>query len=241
MTEQSIDQSEHEERLTGQRAAESSTAVEISSEQLLDELRVTADHYANLLMSFTEHVAGISACLSEAGVETGNSAKSDSSVNLFSLNPYELDDLPESLVEDLNLTKGEKHEAQIIDLFLTAGRALSVKEVVVGMYRKFGEVHGRNNINTRLHRLAERGVLNTAPQKRGVYQLASMDNNLVSHVVENYVPLISRDLYDAKNSFRLWNEEKNWSDSKFITDKAVKFNYSNISSGDWVNKIFEKG
>lgn len=91
----------------------------------------------------------------------------------FSLNPFELGDLPESIVQDLNLTKGEKHEAQVIDLFVAADRPLSVKEVVVGMYRTYGETHKRNNINTRLHRLAERDFLEVSMEKRGVYRLSS--------------------------------------------------------------------
>jgi hypothetical protein len=95
-----------------------------------------------------------------------NSAEAD----LFAIDPYDVGGLPAELVEQLSIPKSDDDEVKLIQLLRLATRPLSINEIMVGLYRKFGDLHKRNSVNARLYRLSKKGELES-PQT-GFYKIA---------------------------------------------------------------------
>ena len=94
--------------------------------------------------------------------------------SLFVVDPFDLGDLPSELVEQLAIPQSDQDDAKIIRLLRLAQRPLSINEVMVALYRRFGEVQKRNAVNARLYRMTQRGDL--LKLEKGVYTLPSMPN-----------------------------------------------------------------
>ena len=82
-----------------------------------------------------------------------------------------LDDLPPKLREHLQVGKLKDIERIIVDLIReTYDGVANVDEILVGLYRKTGEVYQRQPLANRLYRMAQAGHLSSVPKKRGVYR-----------------------------------------------------------------------
>lgn len=83
-----------------------------------------------------------------------------------------LDDLPESLRSQLQVGKIGVVEREIIAVIreLFDGVA-NVDEILVGLFRRTGEVHERQPLANRLYRMGQAGHLISVPKKKGVYRL----------------------------------------------------------------------
>lgn len=88
---------------------------------------------------------------------------------LFVIDPFDLGDLPSELVEQLAIPQSDQDDAKIVRLLRLAQRPLSINEVMVALYRRFGEVQKRNAVNARLYRMTQRGDL--LKLEKGVYTL----------------------------------------------------------------------
>jgi hypothetical protein len=86
------------------------------------------------------------------------------------LNPKEIQDLPDELVAELSEQSTDKGEFTILNLMEEAGGIMSLDQIIVGLYRQTGEVNKRQNVTSRLYRMAQRGLIYNAP-KKGVYSL----------------------------------------------------------------------
>lgn len=89
--------------------------------------------------------------------------------DLFKIDPYDVSDLPAELVSQLTIPKSDDDEVRMVQLLRIAGRPLSINEIMVGLYRKFGDFSKRSTVNARLYRLANKGDLVTT--EKGVYAL----------------------------------------------------------------------
>lgn len=90
--------------------------------------------------------------------------------DLFRIDPYDVSDLPEELVNELTIPKSDNDEVRMVHLLRLAGRPLSINEIMVGLFRKFGDVSKRTTVNSRLYRMANKGDL--VSMDKGVYALA---------------------------------------------------------------------
>ena len=103
----------------------------------------------------------------------GNSQQYDQTLSqgdLFRIDPYDVSDLPEELVNELTIPKSDNDEVRMVHLLRLAGRPLSINEIMVGLFRKFGDVSKRTTVNSRLYRMANKGDL--VSMEKGVYALA---------------------------------------------------------------------
>lgn len=92
--------------------------------------------------------------------------------DLFSFSESDISALPESVINTLNLSKSNKLESQIIELIKIAKRPLSVKELIIALYKKYNyEVLERNRFATKLYRMTHSGLLESIAGKRGYYGL----------------------------------------------------------------------
>lgn len=89
--------------------------------------------------------------------------------DLFQIDPFDLDGLPEELVSELAISKADQEDAQIIQLFRIARRPLNINEVMVGLFRKFDVQSKRTALSARLYRMATRDELRSV--EKGVYAL----------------------------------------------------------------------
>lgn len=91
--------------------------------------------------------------------------------DIFELDPFRLDDIPDDLVEELKIGRAEKADAQILELFRIAHRPLNISEVLIGLFRKFNESEKRTAVSARLYRLAQANEITPVEGERGVYKL----------------------------------------------------------------------
>ncbi|AUM13578.1 hypothetical protein [Ketobacter alkanivorans] len=96
---------------------------------------------------------------------------SDDVEGLFSLNPLDIDDLPEDFREEISITEGDKQDAQIIELMRIANRPLDLNEILIACWRKYNVQHKRNQLTARLYRLSKRGEIH--PVNKGTYALGA--------------------------------------------------------------------
>ena len=96
--------------------------------------------------------------------------------DIFDLN--NLDDLPEKIKDDLSI---DKFENRILILFDIAKRSLSVDEVTIAYFRKFGkeDIKNKRQIVAKLYNMSRsiNPKIESVPHKKGIYRLRSKKNN----------------------------------------------------------------
>jgi hypothetical protein len=90
-----------------------------------------------------------------------------------------LNGLPEELIQELNITTGDKTEFAIINLMTEAGGIVSLDRMIVGLYRRTGEIHKRSALLNRLYRMIQKGSIYSVPGKKGVYSTEEMNEQQV--------------------------------------------------------------
>lgn len=92
--------------------------------------------------------------------------------DLFTLCASEISNMSESLKNTLNINESDELDGQIIELLRIARRPLSIKELIVGLYKKFDvETPERNPFASKLYRMTKQGHLKSTEGKRGYYEL----------------------------------------------------------------------
>jgi hypothetical protein len=83
-----------------------------------------------------------------------------------------LDDLPEALRAQLQIGKIGAFESAVIQLLRDEFEGVAnVDEILVGLYRKTGEVHTRQKLANKLYRMGQAGQIVSVPRKKGVYRV----------------------------------------------------------------------
>ena len=84
----------------------------------------------------------------------------------------DLSDLPEELIEQLNLTKIDELEQQIRDIVASAeGVEMGIDPILIELYRRHKVVQTRKFLMNKLYRMAQKEIVNAAPGKKGYYYL----------------------------------------------------------------------
>ena len=92
--------------------------------------------------------------------------------DLFSFSESDISSLPDTVRKTLNLSESDKLEGMILELIKIAGRPLSIRELIVGLYKKYQhEVEDRNGFASKLYRMSQAGTVKSAMGKRGYYEL----------------------------------------------------------------------
>lgn len=97
--------------------------------------------------------------------------------DLFSINPLDLEDLDQEIVDELSLTEGDIFDAQIKQLLQIADRPLDLNELIIGSFRKFNTKHKRAQLTARIHKLVSKGVIDV--EGKGIYKLSEDSQNAV--------------------------------------------------------------
>ena len=80
----------------------------------------------------------------------------------------DIQDLPEALLKELNISDSLRLNIAILDIFKENGGEASVDDVLIGIYRKTGNVVKRQKIVARLYRMKKNGIV-ARKNIKGVY------------------------------------------------------------------------
>ena len=89
----------------------------------------------------------------------------------LSLTPYEIEGLPDELVEELSITKADKVEYVILNAMEELGGFASLDQLLVAVFKESGDILKRPALTNRLYRMSGKELLYSVPDKKGVYSL----------------------------------------------------------------------
>lgn len=69
----------------------------------------------------------------------------------ISLSLEDIEGLPPELMQELSISDADRLEFTIVELINDAGGVLSLDKILIGLYRKTGEVHKRSTLTSRLY------------------------------------------------------------------------------------------
>src|SRR5438046_6413225 len=95
--------------------------------------------------------------------------RGDSPRKRIQLTYEEIEDAPEELLKELNITDTDRQEYLIEYLIAHAGGVLSLDKIMMQLFVRTKEVPRRNTITSRLYRMAGKGMIYNVPGKKGVY------------------------------------------------------------------------
>ena len=98
-------------------------------------------------------------------------ASPPSQLSQFNLSFEEVQALPEDLIKELSFSDSDKTEFLIQNLIAEYGGLASLDRILVGIFKKTGEVHKRNAITAKVYRMVNKGMLFSVPTKKGVYSI----------------------------------------------------------------------
>lgn len=123
-----------------------------------------AETYADRAKLFKEMWSEVSTALEDASLPESTEAS-------LHLTPDEIKDLPPELIKELGITDSERKEFLLLELIEKLGGIASINKLLVGIYRETGEVERRTRLVARLYRMQQKGMLYSAPERKGVYSL----------------------------------------------------------------------
>jgi len=84
----------------------------------------------------------------------------------------DMSDLPDELRSQLQVAKTSELESGIMAIIGEVyGGVANVDEIMVGLYRKTGVIHQRQQLANKLYRMGAVGMLENVPKKKGVYRI----------------------------------------------------------------------
>jgi hypothetical protein len=105
----------------------------------------------------------------------------------LSLTEEEIVGLPHELIQELNLSAGDRAEFAILSLLEEADGPLTLDKLLIGLYRRTTEIHKREKLTARLYRMAQKNLVYAFPGKKGIYALeppAGSDSHSVEHEMQ---------------------------------------------------------
>ncbi|MGO9446294.1 MAG: hypothetical protein ACLPXB_16170 [Thiobacillaceae bacterium] len=90
-------------------------------------------------------------------------------VKQLSLSLEDLEGLPEELLNELSVSDADKTEFAIVNLINEHGGILSLDKILIGIYKKTGEIIKRQNMTSRLYRMSQKGLVYSVSGKKGFY------------------------------------------------------------------------
>lgn len=103
-------------------------------------------------------------------------------VNL-NLTPADIEGLPEELIGELSISEADKAEFAILSILEDAGGIASLDRIIIGLYRKTGEIHKRSSVTSKLYRMAQKDLVFSVPSKKGVYASTSFTEEEAAELV----------------------------------------------------------
>jgi hypothetical protein len=133
-------------------------AVVTRSDAKKRDFHIEAAHMFRGLLSFLENQSNTPLSTIDVDVDPSGT-----------LVPKELLGLPPELIKELSGGGLDKQEMLIYELIESAGGTLSLDRILIGIYKRSGEIVKRPHLTAKLYRMSQNGKLFRVPQKKGVY------------------------------------------------------------------------
>lgn len=83
-----------------------------------------------------------------------------------------ISELPEELRNQLQATKTDELERQILSVINKLEGIANIDEILVGLYRDFKSIQQRSFLTNKLYRMTKSGLIISVSGKKGVYRAA---------------------------------------------------------------------
>jgi hypothetical protein len=101
------------------------------------------------------------------------------------LRPQDIEGLPPELVEELSVNSVDKLEFALLGIFDDAAGVSSLDHLLIGLFKKTGEIHKRAAITAKLYRMAQKGQVYSVPGKKGWYSTEELPESRVEELFAN--------------------------------------------------------
>jgi len=156
-----------------QRAFHERQALRFSDDYRRKELHSsTADKFKSL----AEYIENL-----EKTVAEGTSLPRDQ--YRLALTQDELKNLPAELMGELSVSDADRADFNIVDLINNAGGVATLDRILVALYRQSGEIMKRQNLNARLYRMGQKGLVYSIQGKKGVYATKSLSEEDIAKLI----------------------------------------------------------
>ena len=83
----------------------------------------------------------------------------------------DISDLPPELRQELSLPQADELEENIHAVLVSYGGTADLDQILIGLYRRFGEVQKRRFVQNKLYRMSRKSMVFGVPHKRGHYTI----------------------------------------------------------------------
>lgn len=98
-----------------------------------------------------------------------NKTKHENVFRRMSLTLEDIEGLPDELMQELNISDSDKLEFTIVSIINSTGGISSLDKILVGLFKKTGDIHKRNILTSRLYRMAQKRLIFNVPNRKGFY------------------------------------------------------------------------
>lgn len=88
---------------------------------------------------------------------------------VLGLRPQDLEGLPDDVLSELNISDVHKLEHRIISTIDDHGGIATLDQILVGLFKKHNEKVKRLNLNSKLYRMSQKGLIHNVHGRKGVY------------------------------------------------------------------------
>lgn len=94
----------------------------------------------------------------------------------------DIEGLPPELMQELSISDADRLEFTIVSIINDAGGILSLDKIIVGLYKKTGEVHKRSTLTSRLYRMIQKSLIYSVPYRKGIYSTQELTDDDVKRL-----------------------------------------------------------
>lgn len=134
---------------------------------------------ANQFRELAKDIANAEKALAATSAYSDGNADRQKSM---SLTLDDIEGLPEELLRELSISDSDRVDFLIVSLINEWGGILSLDKILVGIFKKTGEVHKRNVMTSRLYRMRQKGMIFNVPNKAGFYSTKPISEQEVKRI-----------------------------------------------------------
>lgn len=94
----------------------------------------------------------------------------------------DLSDLPEEVLQNLNLSKLDEMDQQLRDIIASGnGAEIGINQIIIELWRRHKVTKSRTFIMNKLYRMAQKGTIFSVEGKKGAYMVPSVAPSATTH------------------------------------------------------------
>lgn len=140
-----------------------------------------ADKHKTTGAAFRELASDIAALSEQA--HTPKTELSAKTVQSLYLSLEEVSGLPDELLKELGISDGEDYA--ILRIVDDCGGVASIDRILLGLFHKTKEIVKRQALTSRLYRMAQKGLIYSVPDRKGVYSIKDLSSEEASELLGN--------------------------------------------------------